>query len=317
MPHPVQRRRGSGAVIGLVLVALLVAAAIAVWLLLTRPDEPTVQPSPTASGTPTPTVEPTLDQALLSDRLTVLLIGKDVNATRTANGEPVNTDSLMLASVSADQSEVTIISLPRDTVDIPLPAGETWPQKVNALYRERGVEALVDAGAELFATEIDGYVAIDMDDLPALVDAVGGVDVEPADPLIDPGLGLDIAAGPQTLDGATALDYVRTRVDTDYGRAARQQEVVLELTRALVAGEADIDLAGLLDGLDGLETDLPLDKLPTLVEIARRADDAQVTREVIQPPEFITFEGDAGDGRGYVLVPDVDAIRAYVAEHLR
>ncbi len=316
MSMPVQRRRGSGAVIGLVVAVLLVAAAIAVWLLLSRADGPATQPSPTASGTPTPTVEPTLDQALLTDRVTVLLIGKDANTTRTANGEPVNTDTLILASVSADQSTVTLISLPRDTVDIPLPGGETWPQKVNALYRERGVEALVGAAAELFGTEIDGYVAIDMEDLPALVDAVGGVDVDPPDPLVDPGLALDIPAGSQTLDGATALDYVRTRVDTDYGRAARQQEVVLELAGALVAAETDLDLPALLDGLDGLETDLPLDKLPTLVEIARRADGAQVTRQVLQPPEFISFEGDAGDGRGYVLIPDVAAIRAFVAEHL-
>jgi hypothetical protein len=34
---------------------------------------------------------------------------------------------------------------------------------------------------------------------------------------------------------------------------------------------------------------------------------------VIQPP-LITFEGDRGDGRGYVLEPDVDAIRARVQE---
>ena len=313
---PLQRRRGSGAVIGLVVAVLLMAAAIAVWLLLSRPDEPATQPSPMASGTPTPTVEPTLDQALLTDRLTVLLIGKDANTTRTSNGEPVNTDTLILASVSEDQSTVTLISLPRDTVDVPLPGGDIWPQKVNALYRERGVDALVGAAAELFGTEIDGYVAIDMEDLPALVDAVGGVNVDPPDPLVDPGLALDIRAGSQTLDGATALDYVRTRVDTDYGRAARQQEVVIELAGALAAAGTDLDLPALLDGLDGLETDLPLDKLPTLVEIARRADGAQVTRQVLQPPEFISFEGDAGDGRGYVLIPDVAAIRAFVAEHL-
>lgn len=307
------RRRPGAAAIGLV-VALLVVAAVLAFLLLSGSGTPTSSPTPTPSSTPT--AEPTLNEALLNQRLTVLVIGKDANASRTASGEPVNTDSLILASVSADQSQVTLVSLPRDTVDIPLAGGETWPQKVNALYRERGIDALVDAAAELFATEIDGYVAIDMDDLPALVDAAGGVEVAPAEPLADPGLGLELEAGRQTLDGATALAYARTRVDTDYGRAARQQEVVLELARALTAPDAEPDLAALLDGLDGLETDLPLDQLPTLAEIARRAGDAQVTRQVLQPPEFITFEGDAGDGRGYVLIPDVEAIRAFAAEHL-
>jgi hypothetical protein len=36
-----------------------------------------------------------------------------------------------------------------------------------------------------------------------------------------------------------------------------------------------------------------------------------VTNLVIQPP-LIVFEGDRGDGRGYVLEPDVEAIRAEV-----
>ena len=49
------------------------------------------------------------------------------------------------------------------------------------------------------------------------------------------------------------------------------------------------------------------------MELARRADDATVNELVIQPP-LITFEGDRGDGRGYILEPDVEAIRAEVQE---
>ncbi|MDP9244351.1 MAG: LCP family protein, partial [Chloroflexota bacterium] len=119
-------------------------------------------------------------------------------------------------------------------------------------------------------------------------------------------------AGKQHLDAETVLKYVRTRVDQDYGRAARQQEVLLALVAKLVDPKTHVDLRKLLDGLKSLETDLPLDDLPTLVEIARRAQDAKVTRQVIQPPDFITFEGDRGDGRGYVLEPDIEKIRAFV-----
>jgi hypothetical protein len=61
-----------------------------------------------------------------------------------------------------------------------------------------------------------------------------------------------------------------------------------------------------------LETDLPTEDLRTLVEIARRAQDATVTRELVDPPDLIVREGDLGDGRGYILVPDVAAIRALV-----
>ncbi len=68
---------------------------------------------------------------------------------------------------------------------------------------------------------------------------------------------------------------------------------------------------GALDSFESLETDLPLDDLPTLLELARRAEDAEVRFVLIEPP-LITFEGDHADGRGYILEADVEAIRAEV-----
>jgi LCP family protein required for cell wall assembly len=250
---------------------------------------------------------------LLESRLTVLVIGLDSSESRRAQGMGANSDTIILASVSADRSEVTLISLPRDTVDIPMPDGTTWSSKVNAIYDQLGADALEVAAETLFAVPIDGTAQIDMDDLVDLVDAVDGVEVNPPDPLDDPIVDLHLESGRQTLDGPTALAYVRTRVDTDYGRAARQQEVLLDLIARLVSPETDVDVAALIDGLNSFETDLPLEDLPTLVEIARLSESATVTREVLQPPEFITFEGDAGDGRGYILVPDVEAIRDLAA----
>jgi len=302
------RSRG-GALLGVV----ILAAVVVIVLLLSRGQAPIGQPSPSASLGATPS--PSLNEALLTNRLTVLVIGLDSSETRRAQGLGANSDTMILASVSADQSEVALISLPRDTVDIPLSDGTTWTSKVNGIHAAEGVDALVDAISTLFDVPVDGYVQVDMDDLEALVDAVDGVEVNPPEPLDDThaSINLHLSAGPQTLDGRTALGYVRTRVDKDYGRAARQQEVLLELVSRLVSPETDVDVAALLDGLHSFETDLPLEDLPTLLEIGRRAQSATVTRQVLQPPEFITFEGDAGDGRGYILEPDVEAIRAYAA----
>jgi LCP family protein required for cell wall assembly len=293
-----------------VAVLLIVAVALAL-LLLSQRQEPAASPSPSTSLAASPAAA--LNEALLGSRLTVLVIGLDSSESRREQGLGANSDTIILAGVSADQSEVTLISLPRDTVDIPMPDGTTWESKVNAIYDQLGVEALVDAVATLFAVPIDGYVQIDMDDLVDLVEAVDGVEVNPPDALDDPIVDLHLQPGRQTLAGPTALAYVRTRTDTDYGRAARQQEVLLDLVARLVSSETDVDVAALLDGLSSFETDLPLNDLPTLLEIGRRAQSAAVTREVLQPTEFITFEGDAGDGRGYILIPDVEAIRALAA----
>jgi polyisoprenyl-teichoic acid--peptidoglycan teichoic acid transferase len=298
-----------------IVVALLIVAAIAAFILLsstgTEPPEPS--PSETATPTPVPT-EQALNEELLNSRLTVLLAGLDTNDVRRERGETLNTDALMLVSVSADQSAVALVSLPRDTVDVPLPDGGVYTNKINSLYATEGIEALVGAMETLYGVPIDGYVTLDMDDLVLLVDAVGGVEVNPPDPLSDPPIGLDLQPGEQVLDGETALSYVRTRIDQDYGRMGRQQEVIQVLVAELTAEDADVDLTTLVAGLESLETDLPLEDLPTFVEIGRRAQDAEVTELLVEPPEMIVFEGDRGDGRGYILQPDPEAIRDRVTQ---
>jgi len=291
------------AVIAILIVALLAACSA------DASPSPTVAPTP--EPTPSASAEPSFAAELLDRRWTVLYIGNDHNEARETRDEPMNTDALMLVSLSADQSELTLVSLPRDTVDVPLADGSTWERKINALYRQEGMEALVGAIESLYGVPIDAHVMLDMDDFTALVDAVGTIEVSPEAPLVDPQVDLDIPAGPQEIDAATANAYVRTRVDQDYGRMGRQQEVLLALVAGLIEPDADVDVSALLDGLESLETDLPLDELPTLLELARRAADADVQRLVIGPP-LITFEGDRGDGRGYILEPDVDAIRAEV-----
>jgi LCP family protein required for cell wall assembly len=300
-------------VAGAVALGVLVAVLLFVFL---RPGEalpPGASPTPTLEPTPTPT----LNADLLSNRLTVLLLGLDSNDSRRAKGKGVNCDTILLASISADQSEVTLISVPRDTVDVPLPDGSVWDRKINAIFPERGPQGMVEAVESMLQIEVDGYVQMDMGDLIQMVDAVGGVEVNPQAPLVDRHLQLKMRVGRQMIDGETAQDYVRTRFDTDYARAARQQEVLQELVTRLVAPGSDVDIPQLLDGLDSFETDLPLDQMPTLIEIAERAQDASVTDQVFNPQDgFIVREGDFGDGRGYILIPDVDLMRAFAAEHL-
>ena len=302
--------RTVAAILGVAAVVAIVAVA---FVLLAGDREPAASatPSPPASvAEPNPSAS--LQADMLDRRWTVLYVGTDLNERRESEGQGPNTDALMLVSLSADGSRLTLVSLPRDTVNVPIPGHSAYEGKINGLYNAQGIDALVGAMEELYGVEIDGHLLLDMDDFASLVDAVGGVEVSPDEPLTDPIVDLDLDPGPQTLDASHTLGYVRTRVDQDYGRMARQQEVLVSLVRELVDPEADIDLAGLIEGLDSLETDLPLDQLPTLLELARRGAEAEVEELVIGPPDMITFEGDRGDGRGYILEPDVDAIRSEV-----
>ena len=300
-------QRNAGILIGLVVV--VVAIIIGFLIFSSSEAPPASSPSPEASASAEPSTS--LNEELLNRRWTVLYVGTDLNATREAEGSGPNTDALMLASLSADQSQLTLVSLPRDTVDVPLADGGTWSEKINSLYNARGIDELVGAMETLYGVPIDAHLVLDMDDFAGLVEAAGGVEVSPPAPIIDPIVHLDLPAGDQQLDGQQTLGYVRTRIDEDYGRMGRQQEVSVALVRKLVDPETDLDLQEVIDSLESLETNLPLKELPTLVELARRASEAEVHNLLIRPP-LITFEGDRGDGRGYILEADVEAIRSEV-----
>ena len=299
----------------LIATALLLAGCAA-----TSPS-PSPSSTPEATATPHPTAVPSptpipLDQAMLARRFTVLVVGADSNSARHARGEDVNTDALMVVSVSADKSRIAIMSLPRDTVDIPMPDGSIYHGKVNGIAQRLGIEALRGAMATLIGQPIDTYMQIDMDDFAWMVDAVGGIDVEVETRISDSQVHLFLEPGPAHLDGAQALSFSRSRADSDYRRAGRQQQVLVALARKWI----DPGLAGLMASvrlLGSLETDIDLDELPTLLEIGRRSASAEVSGIVLQPPRFSLFVGfEPNSTRGWVMIPDVPEIRAYASSVL-
>jgi len=278
---------------------------------------PSPTPLPTPARTPVPTPSPrAFDEELLHRRLTVLVAGEDQSAAREAAGYTgTNTDALMVVSISPNQSQIVMLSLPRDTVDVPLADGRIYHGKINAIMSVFGLATLKGAVSDLLDVPIDAYVKIDMDDLVTLVDAVGGVDVDVPSWVVDAHLKLSVPPGPAHLDGQTALSYTRTRFDTDYGRAARQQQVVLALVRAYADPATVWSLPDLLASLRALDTDLDLAKLPTYLAIAKRSVNAAVSATVLQPPRFSLFVGiEPGTTRGWVMIPNVAAMRAYAHE---
>jgi LCP family protein required for cell wall assembly len=239
--------------------------------------------------------------------VTVLLVGRDKLSSRSDGG--MNTDMLIVANIHADASRIDLMSLPRDSVDVPLGDGTVWSGKINSLRAARGLPALKQAMSTALGIPIDYYAEITMDDLIQLVNAIGGVSVNLAAPLNDAHLFASWRAGENRLDGRTAVLFVRSRyADSDYARADRNQLLLIALRNKLLAG--GYDPLALLTSLPGLATDIPPAEMPILLELARRSADAPITRKVLRPPEFTLFTGTAG-ARGWISVPDLAAIRAY------
>lgn len=276
---------------------------------------PTATPSPTASPSPTPAPTPSptpLDEEMLARRFTTMIVGADTSAYRRSIGvEGYRTDALMVVSVSVDKSRIDIISLPRDTVDVPMANGRIYRGKINGISEIYGIEALRGAMSTLLGVPIDRYVRIDMDDFVWMVDVIGGIGVDVKTRISDPKVDLDLEPGLVEMDGATALAFSRTRADTDYARAARQQQVILALVQGWLepTGEAMLRAAF---RLDSLETDITLQEMPTLLEIGRRSAAASVTAIVLQPPRYSLFVGiEPNSKRGWVMIPNVAEMRRY------
>jgi LCP family protein required for cell wall assembly len=211
--------------------------------------------------------------------------------------------------VAADGSNPVLVSLPRDTTDLPMPDGSVWTRKVNEIAPTLGPAVMRDAMSLLLGLQIDYYAMIDMDAFRNLVNAVGGVSVGVPYTLADKWC--TIHAGTQHLDGGLALCYARHRaVDSDYARGGRHQQLMLALRDQILA--QGIDVAALSGVIGSVQTDVPASDIPALIEVARSSQQAPVQRVVLEPPTYTTFVGIAG-ARGWISVPNVAAIRATVA----
>jgi LCP family protein required for cell wall assembly len=217
-------------------------------------------------------------------RLTLLLLGSD--ARRGLPGE--RTDTIMVATIEPSTGRVAMASLPRDTVNVPIGPGEVYasPSRINGLLqafelaglsRADALERMTDALAYAFDIEIDGYALVGFTGVKRLINRIGGVDITLDRPLVDPTMhigkrGLRLKAGVNHLDGRRALAFARTRhTDSDYQRAARQQQLVAAVVDKVVASGLEAVPALAEFALTEVETNVPLAALPVLTALAERA----------------------------------------------
>lgn len=296
--------------------------------------DPSASPEPSAVGSAVPNA--TIPPWDGTERLNILLIGAD------EQGGGHNTDTLITVSIDPLTGSVAMFSLPRDTVDVPVPEGparraygRTFGGKINSFYQAvrkrddlfpgtdatRGYTGLKALLGELYGIEIKYYVEVNFDGFREIVDALGGVTINVQVPVIDDtypaGAGalrrVYIPAGPQHMTGAEALVYARSRHgSSDFDRGARQQRVLLSLRQQLDIGRILPRLESLAAALaHSVRTDIPRELVPRLLGLADTVDSRSIRSLVLAPPYFGTEQTGS---RGYVIIPNVDRIRDAVLE---
>ena len=295
---------------------------------------PTPEGTP-GSGTPAPTLPPWDGK----ERLNVLLVGSDQRKGDTS----FNTDTMIVVSVDPETGEVAMLQVPRDMVDVPVPAnarslwGNVYRGKINSWFTQnrnrtdlwpgttadaRGFASLKAILGELYGLDIRYYVMVNFDGFVKVVDTLGGLQVNVQIPVAESTYPLDtghsgriyIPAGPQHMTGEQALIYARSRHrSTDFDRGRRQQRVLVSLRDQMSAQAIIANLPGLVDALKGsVKTDIQTSALPRLLALAESVDTKNIRSYVFSPSFYATEY--LTSPRGYIITPNVARIRKAVKE---
>lgn len=192
--------------------------------------------------------------------LNILLIGSDARdskenqqlggAKSTFGGQPL-ADVQMLLHLSADRSNISVISMPRDTV-VKIPeckdpdtdktyAATGWTLTNESLGRG-GPGCTVATWYALSGITIDHFMMIDFAGVVSMADAIGGVPVCVEKNVYSrnstgQGSGLKLEAGTHPVKGEQALQWLRTRYGfgdgTDLARTRAQHMYMNSMVREL------------------------------------------------------------------------------------
>lgn len=342
LPRPGRRDLLPIAILLIFVIAPQAYAGYATEIAREAADQIFVEPAAvvTPAGTPAPdpsfltTAAPGLPSAApsadpSSQRITALILGVDSGVGRST----YLTDTMIVVSLDRATRTVSMLSIPRDMVDVPMADGRQYRDKINSLvaYARHhpqqfpgsdgtGFDVLMGALSTLIGVPIDVYAKVDLGGFVRVVDVLGGVDVNVSRGFCDPGYdeygfsnGFSISAGRHHLNGQQALAYARVRRasgESDFTRAARQQEVISGIRDSIVHGGFLNDPLGLLQAVGKtVETNVPRDLLPDLADLAGQVGREQTYRAVVTQP--VVSSG--YDVRGSIQIPDITGIRALAA----
>jgi LCP family protein required for cell wall assembly len=224
----------------------------------------------------------------------ILLIGSDTRGNRGDCklggdcGSGSNADVEMLVHLSADRSNATIMSIPRDTiVNVPQctgPGTGTVPHVYPALQSVQITSSLQDGGPgctvatvhALTGVTIDHFVMIDFSGVVNMADDVGGVPVCVSANVFDPYSHLRLTKGTHVVSGVQALEFLRTRHGFLYGgdlyRTQAQHMYLSALIRKMKSASTLADPVTLYnlanDATRAVTVDPSLDSIPRLIGLA-------------------------------------------------
>ena len=304
-----------GAALAVVLVATMSIAGIAFWDISRSAN----------AGIALANDQKIPDIGAIEGGVNFLLVGSDSREGTDANvfdADPGSTlnDVNILLHISADHTNATVVSIPRDLVvhypDCPDVDGDGyggggWTGPINGSLNEGGLPCVVLTVEELTGLSIPFAAMIQFNGVIQMANAVGGVEVCVAEPIEDEYTQTFLDAGMHTLSGLEALQFLRTRHGvgdgSDLGRISNQQVFLSSLVRKLKSAQTltnPVALFGLAKAaISNMTLSNSLNSLDTMVSIAMALKDIPLENIV-----FVQYPGATG-GEG-VYAGKVQPIQA-------
>jgi LCP family protein required for cell wall assembly len=194
-----------------------------------------------------------------------------------------NADVEMIVHLSADRSNMEIISIPRDTyVNVPAckaNSGGTinayFGMVNSALQVNTGCQ--VDTVQQLTGLQIDHFIEVDFNGVVQMTNAVGGVQICVKTAITDSYSHLSLPAGTSTVQGTTALALLRSRHGFGDGSDLERQQVqhmyLSSLIRKIKANANFMNASNLLGIADtatkSVTVDPGLDGITNLISLGQ------------------------------------------------
>ncbi len=220
-------------VLGLLLLALVVGFGVWGYLGYRKLDDAVAKANSRIDADTEAALTPD-NGSIFTTPTTILILGVDKRGT-----DPGRSDSIILWRSHPATKTFSQLSIARDMwVDIP---GHGMG-KINTAYFWGGLPLAVKTVEGFTGIPINHVVLMKLNSFPRLIDAVGGVDVNVPKTIsswYSGGTTVTFKKGLNHMDGKRAMIYSRIRkVDDDFHRQARQQQVMQALQKKLMSASS-------------------------------------------------------------------------------
>lgn len=239
--------------------------------------------------------------------VSIVVMGYDRREDVSVTGQAGQADAIMVVALDTQTGEMRVIGIPRDTmVDVDENVGDAFvgQEKMQIAlafsygdgYETSAENVVRAAGRVLYGMPMNYYVALSMEGIGALNDAVGGVTLTPLASIPDTAI---VEGQKITLHGNNAVRYVQYRdisqLDSSLQRQERQSQYLKAFFSKAISsasGNPTVLVNLYQTALDYATTNLGVDEFSYLATVLLENGMSQL--------DVTTLEGEAVKGTQYV-----------------